>query len=65
MNTLTVTDVHRALLLYNSLFFGKVDKDKLLFTFGMTKRLRAIELSAFNFVCFSVGDFGMCKHFKE
>ena len=47
------------------LIFGKVDKSKLLFTCRMSNRLRAIELSDFNFICFSVGDFGTPGHFKR
>lgn len=46
------------------LIFEKVDKSKLLFTCRMSKRLRAIELSDLNFICFSAGDFGALGHFK-
>lgn len=50
------------------LFFGKVYKGNLLFTCRMSNVLLAIELSAFNFICFSVGDLvhlGISKESKS
>lgn len=46
------------------LVFGKVDKDKLLFMCGVTNRLRAAEPPGFDFIRFSVGDFGTQERFK-